>query len=312
MHTFGEPPSDPYPEDLEGIIWTDQFPASDRAAIGSAIWHEVWTSKGGLTLENTRAAREETAWRLLRRSSWMRGVLRLDERLGEIFTRGIDPHDPDFIHTEDAARRVPRTLYQYLAGGLPLIPRPEDGKTVEHAELLRTLGEAMGLNTRPRTAPGFALISSARTLAEAWPRIDDLVQFETRLISTLKRELLEKSSTEATEDLETKFGLSEDEAIGLVAMALRSLEGASHLDNRGGQKARVLAKLERQAKMAEEAFDHRGAAIIQREWWRIFRDEGTVEAEDFDEMSMAIQRGALARRNEPLELPEPQEDLDIE
>ena len=316
---------DPEPEDLEDIVWTCYaHPGrSDRAEAEAAFWAPIWRTRGGPTWDNTREARLECAWRLLRRMSTMRGALRHDERLTQL-GRIVDPFDAEFIHTEDVTEQIPLGIYDYLAAGLPLLPpdvpqrflldAPEDGGGMlpapsgrdaeydprihdeplrRYVELLRVLGKQIGLHESARTAPGFVWLTDITMLRHAWPQLSELVQFEQRLISSVKRQVLATTTIELTEKLETEHGLSEDEAIGIMAIVLSSLQAASHLDNRQGSKAKVLAKLERLGKMAEDAFDHRGSAIIQREWWRVFRDEGTVDAEDFEAMSLVIQRSAL-------------------
>lgn len=263
------------------------------------FWEDVWGAWHLPTLDDTRDTRILAAYFLLRYMAESRGALRVDQPLVEIDDSALES---SFTLVGDySSKKIKPTTLRLIGRGLSLLPPDftdsEDAIT-RFVKYIGIVSKECGLTRNKKANQGLALFLDHETLKEMWPDIVDLVNFEEELIDHTRGALLEKTSLQVMVDLKKNLGVNEKTALNIITLVMMRLTEATRLDQRAAVKSRVLARLEQSAHDARLAFDHRGAAIIEREFWRVYRDEGGgVEDDDFGDMTDTIKQGANKRRN---------------
>jgi hypothetical protein len=288
----------------DDLIATAKVPPSGKIlaredkAGHAAFWNAVWRGSVAPSIDTCYEARLLCAWRLIRRMGEMRGALSETQPLSEM-AKTFDHQNLNFIRTDDASEVLPEAIEECLDAGLslgpPLLDAPHEA-VKRFARVVHEVGKQLDLARNPKTAAGMPWFVDPDTVQTAWPTMTHLIEFEDAMIAHTRRELLEKTNMAVVEGLRERLGVPDHVAFAVVGMCLKSLVNMSHLNDRAGVKARVLARMERAAEAANLAFDHRGAAIIEREYWRIFRDEATLSDDALEDMTNEIKKGAALAR----------------
>lgn len=291
-----------------------------RGAELRAFWDRVWERETN-TLENTLAERSLAAWRLTRQLAIMRGVIQPDDPLEMI------EHECVLDSTEFTSFREVRDgwLRRLLGSGVSMVPPdvpadrllpngdvsedydPErDDALVRFTELAVYFGQGcLKLDQSDRTRRGFAWFLDPATIRAGWPSVPVLYRFEADMVSKAIDVLVDHGAQPARDEIAARWGLPPGEVEQVCALAKTGMAMRQRFQDRDGNKALALAKLERLEEKALDALDHRGAAMIRREWWRIFDSKAEQDVVDeFEDMTNIITVSASEKRKA---LPRPKE-----
>ena len=277
-----------------------------------AFWERVW-EREGITIENTVADRRLAAWRVTRQLALIRGVIQPGDPIEMAGADVVwdDTNFTSFVEVRDA------WLRRLLAGGVSMAPpevpsthlltggavsddyRPErDEHLSRFVELVTYIGQGvLALHESPSTRRGFAWFTSPETIRAGWPSVPVLSQFEADVVFQAIELLADMDDRKARAEIAARWGLSHGEVEQVVAMAMKGMAMRQRFEDRDGNKALILARMDRQREKAIDALDHRGAAMIDRERWRIFRDRGEEDVVDeFEDMTNVISVSASEKR----------------
>ncbi len=278
-----------------------------------AFWAQVW-ERDANTLPNTTEDRLLAAWRIMRGLAVVRGAIMPGEPLSTLLGDGPDTLVSDFTSFVDISDWALRNL---LANGTPLAPPdvpsgsltnagqvvPEyeparDERLMRFQQVAEYFGLAsLNLDQSDRARRGFAWFLSPDTIRAGWPSPPSIFLFEVRLVEKVVALLQRQGDAEARAEITAQWDLQPQEVAQVVTLARLALALRYDTEDLKGGKALTLSRLERQIAKAEDALDHRGAAMMLREWWRIFRDKGEAQVEDeFGDMDGVIKVSAARKR----------------
>lgn len=298
-------------------ICTTENDWRDVPALKGAALRKFWTrvfERGANTLDGSEPDRLLAAWRLTRFMAVSRGVIQPNAPLGQT-CEGPEVFFTDFrsfIQVPDWATKA--ILSQ--GDGVPLAPprvaadsmrgrevaasyEPEkDERLVRFVQLVAYIGQAaLMLDQSERSRRGFEWFIDPATIRAGWPSPSALFRFEAELVREASEIITDKAGIAGRREIAARWGLEEFEVSQLVFLTRRALATALDPDDLAGHKAVAIARLEAQYEKAVDALDHRGAAMIQREQWRILRDKGEAQVEDeLGEMDGVIQAASARKR----------------
>ena len=284
-----------------------------RGAELLAFWAQVW-ERNQNTLANTSDDRLLAAWRITRQLAVIRGAIMHGEPLSTVCGDGPDTLASDFTSFVDIADWGLRGL---LTEGSPLAPPDvpsehltpsglvsedydpgRDERLLRFQQVVEYFGLAsLRLDASDRARRGFAWFLSPDTIRAGWPSPPSIFLFEIRLVEKAVALLSDHGDAEARAEITARWDLEPHEVAQVVTLARLALAMRYDADDLKGGKALTLSRLERQITKAGDALDHRGAAMMLREWWRIFRDKGEAQVEDeFGDMDGVIKVSATRKR----------------
>lgn len=285
-----------------------------------AFWERIW-ERESITIGNTADDRKLAAWRLTRQLAVIRGVIQPGDPL-EWAGHDIVWTDTEFtsyVEVRDA------WLRRLLASGVSMAPpevpsthllpsgavdedyRPErDEELTKFVDLVTYVGQGiLALEQSAKTRRGFAWFTSVDTVRVAWPSVPVLSQFEAEVAAQAADLLVEHEAKQARDEIRARWDLSHSEVEQVYALALKAMAVRQRFEDRDGNKALILARMDALREKAIDALDHRGAAMIDRERWRIFRDRGEEDVVDeFEDMTNVISVSASEKRKA---LPKPKD-----
>lgn len=298
----------------------------DAPALAGAELRKFWVSvweRGSNTLENSRDQRELAAWRITRQLAIVRGVIQPNAPLCDILEEGPDVLETDFTSFNEIKDWTLRGLLEVGSPlSVPDVPAvllsqggtvinddyepSRDSRLKRFSAVVEYFGRAsLQLDASERACRGFAWFLLPETIRAGWPSPPNLFLFEARLVEIALDQLTEHGDKEARQEIAAKWDLTPQEVSQVMALARLALSMRYDTDDLRGGKALALSRLDAQIVKARDAFDHRGAGMMIREWWRIFRDKGDAQVEDeMGDMDGVIAAGASQKR---LSKPKPKE-----
>lgn len=275
------------------------------------FWAGVF-ERDNLTLETSHDARVLAAWRIVRHLGELRGALQKHEGIEaamdgpDVFYRGFTA----FSDFRDA--RVRRILEECE---LPLLPPSISDRWViasgidEHynpdldrpLELFRTMvehvGLRLGLQHSNKTRSGFVWFVHVDSLRAAFPPLEDILQFERRVATDAMERMTDKSYQDAFSSMQAAYDFNYDETMTAMKLGRAQAHDFVDPDDLKGIRALVLLRLQKLGRQAEDALDPRGAAIIEREMWRVARDQGVqAEVDEMEDMANVVKVHAESKR----------------
>ena len=300
--------------------WRNQ-PALQGAELRK-FWERMFDNDA-IDLNNTAPDRLLAAWRLTRQIGIMRGVLQHNDPIEMVL------QDPSITNSEFTSYVEVKDMWlrNLLASGVAMMPpevpaamlltsgaitddyRPkrDDPNLVRFVDMVTYMGQGvLSLEQSDKTRRGFVWFTSLDHVRAGWPSAPVLSNFEATLVSDAINILVDNGDRKAREEIAAKWDLPIKEVEQLCCLAKQSMAHRQQFDDREGNKALVLARITELIEKATDALDHRGAAMMQREWWRIFDSKGEQDTVDeFEDMtnvliaSAASKRRAIPKLNSP-------------
>lgn len=291
--------------------WRDQ-PALQGAEL-RRFWNRMFENEG-ITLENTSEERLLSAWRITRHLGVLRGVLQKGDQIDLVI------RDPSINNSEFTSYVEVRDawLRRILAGGVAMTPPDvppamlmEDGRVnpdyrpkrddkplTRFVEMVKYVGKGvLALEESDKTRRGYVWFTSLDTIRVSWPIAPVLSNFEAKLVSEVIDILVDNSDKRARQEIAAKWALRPYEVEQLCSLARASMAQSQQFEDREGNKALVLARIDMLAEKAAEALDHRGAMLMHKEWWRIFDSRGEQDTVDeFEDMTNVLSISAATKR----------------
>jgi hypothetical protein len=301
---------------LDPILTVDELagPGLQGKAL-RRFWARVF-EKGKSTLESTEEERTLAAWRIVRHLAQLRGAIQEHCGIEDALKEG-----PDVFYTPFTALAVfqdgyIRAILEEVQ--LPLLPPRVPNRHLEldgtvqetydpykdpalskFRDMVEYAGRKLGLHHSKIASTGFAWLVQHETIRAAFPPLDQLIAFERRLANNAMQLMVQKDYNKAFQELQDDHEFSIDEALTVMRMARALAHAYVDADDIKGIKAMVLLRLQVHAQAAAEAYDHRGAAMIEREMWKVARDQGTAEEiDELEDMASVVRINAANKRKE--------------
>lgn len=285
-----------------------------------AFWDRQFAVRNDNSRDGTEWDRAHAAWRITRQLAIARGIIQPDDPIEEVGSEipWTQSEFTSFVEVRDAHLRT------LIGAGAPMTCPPvpdafltpagevsqeynpyEDAPLVRFQRLVHFFGQAcLMLDQSDRTCRGFVWFESPESIRAGWPSPPVLSFHECRLIEETVELIAGSGDMDAAREIAARWDLMPNEVQQLVALARAALAARARLDDRDGYKALIIARLDVLAAKAEDALDHRGAAQIRREQWRIFEARAEQDiADEFGDMSNAISLSASERRRRLLPKP---------
>lgn len=291
--------------------WRKQ-PALQGAEL-RAFWERMFDNDA-MDLDNSSQDRLLAAWRLTRSLGKIRGVLQRGDPI-ELVIRDPAVNNSEFTSYVEVRDAWLRSL---LASGVAMMPpempktmlltsgavsddyRPkrDDPALVRFVELVTYVGQGvLALDQSAKARRGFVWFTSLDLVRAGWPSAPVLSNFESKLISETIEILLEHTDNQARGEIAAKWDLTSDEVEQLCSLAKRAMADRQQFEDREGNKALVLARLDMLMSKATDALDHRGAAMMQQQWWRIYDSRGEQDqVDEFEDMTSVLTVSAASKR----------------
>lgn len=275
------------------------------------FWHDVFADDA-LDLAGTFQSRVFAAWRILRTTSIVRGVIEQDEPITAV--RG-DPNimNPALTSYKDVHDAL---LKRLLAPGVSLVPpdhppefllesgdvshdydEAKDEAVIRFARLVDYVGQTLGLDSSRRTCRGFAWLRDPARVRAGWPPMSAIIRHETALVIETLDLFIKSTKRAAASAMMQNYDLSMEEAIQLTHLAQQLSKMHRNLDDVEGFKAVQLDKMDYQYERLEEGMDHRGAADVLYKQFRIFSSRpDEADEREFESMDDVVARSSANRR----------------
>jgi hypothetical protein len=277
------------------------------------FWERIWDSEQN-TIGGSKEERELAAWRITRQLAVLRGAIEPNAPLSNI-AEGADVLESDFTSFNEindwALRKLLERGTPMTVPDIPATMLLHNGTVVSDSydpkkdqrlhrfqQVVEYFGKAsLQLDSSARACRGFAWFLSPETIRAGWPSPPSLFLFEARLVEHAISQLTDGGDDSSRAEIASRWDLLPQEVCQVMALARLALSMRYDTDDLKGGKALALARLEAQISKAQDALDHRGAGMMIREWWRIFRDKGDAQVEDeFGDMDGVIQASAKQKR----------------
>ena len=276
------------------------------------FWARVF-ERDSLTLHSSREARLLAAWRIVRHLGVLRGALQQHEGIAAALEKGPDVfYRPFTAFAKFHDGRVRQILEECQ---LPLLPpsipsrwlgetgvdedyEPERDRPLDFfRDMIEHIGVKLGLPRSDASRNGFVWFVHLDSIRAAFPPLEELLQFERKLATAAMERMTEDSYQAAFGEVQTQFDLNHDETMTVMKLGREQAHNFVDPDDLRGIRAIVLLRLQKLGKQAEDAYDHRGAAMIEREMWRVARDQGVqAEVDELEDMAAVVKVHAESKR----------------
>lgn len=277
----------------------------------SRFWAGVF-ERDQLTLSSSHDARMLAAWRIVRFLGVLRGALQPTDGIAAAMD-GPDVFYRPFTAFAEFNDGYVRALLEECQ--LPLLPPAiparwigAEGVDEDYApeidrplELFRSMvehaGIKLGLPQSDAARNGFVWFVHVDSIRAAFPTLEELLRFERKLASDAMLHMTEDSYQKAFTTMRAELDLNDDETMTVMRLGREQAHNFVDPDDLRGIRALVLLRLQKLGAQAEDALDHRGAAMIEREMWRVARDQGTqAEVDEMEDMAAVVKVHAAAKR----------------
>jgi len=292
---------------------------ADEASRPGLEGHELsqfWASvldRDKLTLQTSHEARLLAAWRLVRYLGVLRGALQEGEGIAsaldgpDVFYQGFTAFSK--FHDTRVRAILEECQLPLLPPGIPSRWINEEGVAIESyapemdrpldlfRDMVEHAGVKLGLPRSDSARNGFVWFVHLDSLRAAFPSLEELLQFERKLATDAMTRMTDDSYQTAFTELQGLYDLNNDETLTVMKLGREQAHNFVDPDDLRGIRAIVLLRLQRLGKAAEDALDHRGAAMIEREMWRVARDQGTnAEVDEMEDMAAVVKVHAESKR----------------
>lgn len=262
------------------------------------------------TLEESRKGILHTAWIITRSMAVARGAIDADQPLLDLrICQGWEDRVEPTVEIHDFAMDSVLSLNPPMTcPDVPSLDLDEHGRVrpeydpmqdeallVFHAAVQFFVAH-MSLDTYEQTKHVLGWFEP-EFLRAAWPSPNALLRYEVEIVDAAVPILVKDSNHAARKEIAARWGLDTVMVNQLCALASLALKAQARLSDRDAMKALTIARIDAMIENAKDALDHRGALLMEREKWRIFRDRAEeAEEEDLESMAGALKNASTQRR----------------